>query len=69
MQTALPEPIQLTGRAVAEMLGRHYRHGRILRRLLRLIEEAEKQGLLLTTADRLLAAASVEPSGLPRPRP
>ena len=48
-----PVPIPLERRAVTDRLGRLYRHGRLLRRLLRLLEEAERQGLPLTTADRL----------------
>lgn len=55
-----PAPISIERRAVADRLGRLYRHGRLLRRLLRLLEEAERQGLPLTTADRLSATAAPE---------
>ena len=50
-----PEPISipLERRALANRLGQLYRHGRLLRRLVRLIEEAERQGLSLTTADKI----------------
>ncbi|MCE9533792.1 MAG: hypothetical protein K8T89_22085 [Planctomycetes bacterium] len=43
----------LSRREIAEQLGRLYRHARILRRLLRLLEDAERQELPLLTADRL----------------
>ena len=47
------ESIPLNRLDVAQRLGRIYRHERILRRLLKLLEDADRQGLSLTTADQL----------------
>lgn len=55
-----PSPNQLARSVVSERLGRLYRHGRLLRRLLRLLEDADRLGLHLTTADRLLTVAASE---------
>ncbi|HEX4607839.1 MAG TPA: hypothetical protein VH092_06495 [Urbifossiella sp.] len=39
--------------AAADQLGRVYRHGRLLRRLLKLLDDADRAGLHLTTAAQL----------------
>ena len=54
----LTEPIPLTRYGISSRLGQLYRHGRILRRLLNLLDDAERQGLRLTTADQLLLPAT-----------
>ena len=61
-----PISIPLERRAVADRLGCLYRHGRLLRRLLRLLEEADRLGLPLTTADRLPAPDTTQPKGAGR---
>jgi hypothetical protein len=52
MEQAEP-PILLSRRAVSGRLGQLYRQARILRRLLRLLEEADRQHLPLFIADHL----------------
>jgi len=57
----MPEPSasnQLARRAVSERLSRIYQHGRLLRRLQRLLEEADRIGLPITTGDQLTPPAT-----------
>jgi hypothetical protein len=57
------QPTLLTHGAIAAKLGTLYRQARILRRLLRLLEDAQRHGLALTTADKLPAPIVAERKG------
>ena len=63
MQSDPSTPIPLKRHAVADRLGQLYRHARLLRRLMRLLEEAERQGLHLTTADQIAQPATDRQGG------
>ena len=54
----LTDPIPLSRYGIASHLGQLYRRGRILRRLLSLLDDAERQGLRIETANRLLLPAT-----------
>ena len=62
----MPEPTasnHLARRAVSERLSRLYQHGRLLRRLQRLLEEADRIGLPITTADQLTPPVTRQQEG------
>jgi hypothetical protein len=44
---------QLVRRSLSDRLGHLYRQGRVLRRLMRLLDDADRLGLPLTTAEHL----------------
>lgn len=60
MDQSPPNENHLSRKAVTLRLSLAYRHARLLRRLLKLIEQAEEQGLPLVTADQLPMSADAK---------